>query len=689
MTGDREAVRRIFLEVADLDGVDRAGRLDQLCGSDAELRGEVESLLRHDRPDQEPGPSAARRDPDDVVVMRASGDEVGVYRLESRLGAGGFGEVWTATQADPIRRTVAIKLLHVTGVTGMSARFHAERQVLATLRHPRIARIIDAGTLDDGTPWFAMDLVDGRPILEAAGSLELDESSRIRVFLELCEAVASAHRRGVIHLDLSPRNVLLGPDDDGTPRPTVIDFGLARWRDVGDSSEHHVHGGTPGWMAPEQRERRADLDTRVDIWALGKLLEMLVGAVVPERGRRRREFDWIVDRATARDRDDRYESVDALARECRRWASGDPLLETGPETVVRRLEAAIRRRRRTAVTASIAVVALTIGLAVAIWQANTASQERDRATATLAFVRSLFGSVDPTEASVIDPGPWRAVLADAIARAEIPDDPATEAEIRREIATFARLVGDAPLAAEHLSRVVEIERDRFGAGSEDVRRAQDRLASALYAAGRLPQAEAVLRELLDPDPDRWDLRDPQITGRASLLAGVLRGQPGRAAEAVRLLESLIARLPEDLRGATGLERALGRSLLRVGRADDAVPLLAAWFESARRDRSPDDPVVLQRQLAYADALVQAGRVEDAAPLIMPVVERFTAEFGPNHPQTLWARERLGDLRAAQGFRAEGLATLRSVHAARARRMPDHPDQERLKDKIRRLEADGS
>jgi hypothetical protein len=99
--------------------------------------------------------------------------------------------------------------------------------------------------------------------------------------------------------------------------------------------------------------------------------------------------------------------------------------------------------------------------------------------------------------------------------------------------------------------------------------------------------------------------------------------------------------------------------------------------------------VLQRQLAYADALVQAGRVEDAAPLIMPVVERFTAELGPNHPQTLWARERLGDLRAAQGFRAEGLATLRSVHAARARRMPDHPDQERLKDKIRRLEADGS
>ncbi|MHC4220032.1 MAG: serine/threonine protein kinase, partial [Planctomycetota bacterium] len=275
----------IFEELADLPPADRDPILSERCGGDERLRNFVTQLLaEHDR-----GLGEFMQSPPVEVTVGSDlelTDRVGSYRLLERLGEGGFGEVHLAEQTEPIRRTVALKIVKLGMDTRqVVARFEVERQALALMDHPHIARVFEAGATDHGRPYFAMEFVAGVPVTDYCDRKRLDISDRLGLFLQICSAIQHAHQKGIIHRDLKPSNVLV--EFVGEQHVSkVIDFGIAKA--LGESltaqTLHTAQGqliGTPEYMSPEQAEMSAlRIDTRTDIYSLGMLLyELLVGSL--------------------------------------------------------------------------------------------------------------------------------------------------------------------------------------------------------------------------------------------------------------------------------------------------------------------------------------------------------------------------------------------------------------------------
>ncbi len=358
-------------------------------------------------------------------------ETIGPYRVIRRLGEGGMGVVYLAQQSGEIERQVAIKVVKRVGTSKrVLARFQLERQSLALMKHPCIARIFDAGSTLDGQPYFAMEYVEGSPITTYCDSARMTNVERIRLFQAVCGAVQHAHQKGIIHRDLKPSNILVEETDDG-PRPKVIDFGLAkatdqRFMEWSGFTEVGRLVGTPEYMSPEQAgDSEDDLDTRTDVYSLGAILyELLVGATPIEtselrksglqslldiirdspvtipsgklvslnegreaaaRNRRtewpelvsqlRGDLDWIVMRALEREKDDRYRSPAALAADLQRYLDDRPV-EAGPPTLSYRLKK-FTRRHRTAVAAAMGGLALLVVALITttmLWR--TASRER-------------------------------------------------------------------------------------------------------------------------------------------------------------------------------------------------------------------------------------------------------------------------------------------------------------------------
>ena len=371
------------------------------------LRREVEALLSAhaaDNPlDRPPADLAATADHDatDAGPPAAEvGDRIGPYRMMEQIGEGGFGLVFVAEQAEPVRRKVALKVLKPGMDTrDVVARFEAERQALALMDHPNIARVLDAGSTPSGRPYFVMELVRGVPITDYCDAHKLPPKDRLALFVQVCQAVQHAHQKGVIHRDIKPSNVLVTMID-GKPVPKVIDFGVAKA--VGQSlTDKTIYTrfaqilGTPLYMSPEQAEMSGvDVDTRADVYALGVLLyELLTGTTPFDRDRFRRaafdeirriireedpprpstrlsslgptltnvsaqrgtdpgklpglvrgELDWIVMRCLEKDRNRRYETASGLARDVQRFLEGDSV-EACPPTLGYRLRKLYRRNR--------------------------------------------------------------------------------------------------------------------------------------------------------------------------------------------------------------------------------------------------------------------------------------------------------------------------------------------------------
>ncbi|MEM7517615.1 MAG: serine/threonine-protein kinase, partial [Planctomycetota bacterium] len=221
------------------------------------------------------------------------GDRVGRYLLLRAIGEGGFGTVWLAEQEEPVRREVALKILKPGMDTAQVVqRFEAERQALALMEHPHIAKVLDGGATPGGRPYFVMEYVRGVSITEFCADAGLDRMQRLRLFVTVCRAVQHAHQKGVIHRDLKPSNILVA-EEDGGPVPHVIDFGIARAVEPDAASaaltREHQSLGTPEYMAPEQMLGEPQIDTRVDVWSLGVLLyELLTGS---------RPFEWRAEKS--------------------------------------------------------------------------------------------------------------------------------------------------------------------------------------------------------------------------------------------------------------------------------------------------------------------------------------------------------------------------------------------------------
>src|SRR5712672_191646 len=289
MNGAPDADIAVFTEALRLPPEERAHYLSEACKGDGAFRLRVEALLQaYEEAGDFLGKSAAERPPKPAELVPAGekpGGRIGHYKLLQQIGEGGCGVVYMAEQEAPVRRRVALKIIKPGMDTkNVIARFEAERQALALMDHPNIAKVFDAGATDAGRPYFVMELVRGIKITDYCDQNKLPTRARLDLFIKVCRAIQHAHQKGIIHRDIKPSNILVTLHD-GVPVPKIIDFGIAKategkLTDLTVYTDLHQFIGTPAYMSPEQAEMSGlDIDTRADIYSLGVLLyELLTGA---------------------------------------------------------------------------------------------------------------------------------------------------------------------------------------------------------------------------------------------------------------------------------------------------------------------------------------------------------------------------------------------------------------------------
>src|SRR5688500_5904678 len=440
----------IFHLALDKPPAERAAFLEETCAGDAALCRRVQVLLQeHENPRSLLEPPAAGLESnltlDAPTAPLPPGTVIGRYKLLEPIGEGGYGAVFMAEQTSPVRRKVALKIIKAGMDTRqVIARFEAERQALALMDHPNIAKVFDAGVTDGGRPYFVMELVKGTPVTRYCDEHRLTPRQRLELFVQVCHAVQHAHQKGIIHRDLKPSNVLVAPYD-GKPVPKVIDFGVAKatGQQLTDRTMFTGFGdviGTPQYMSPEQAElNQLDIDTRSDVYSLGVLLyELLTGTTPIEHNRVRDaallevlrfireeeppkpstrlstaeqlpsiaanrglepkqlsslvhgELDWIVMKALEKDRSRRYETASGFARDVERYLH-DEAVQACPPSTVYRLRKFARRNRAALAAAAVMVVLLmagitgtTIGMIRALHARTAEAQHRAKAEESLA-----------------------------------------------------------------------------------------------------------------------------------------------------------------------------------------------------------------------------------------------------------------------------------------------------------------
>ncbi len=625
-----------FERVVDLPADQRSAILDELRTGDAELAEEVQSLLEaHDRTGLDPQESGeALRRAAAASTDPWAGARVGVYQVVRRIGVGGMGSVYEAARADEeYQKRVAIKFLHrYTDDDGIRRRFRAERQILANLNHPNIASLLDGGVTPDGQPYIVMEYVEGEPISRWADQRRLSVRDRLLLFLQVCRAVQYAHQSLVVHRDLKPGNILVS--EEGQVK--LLDFGIAKLlaNDVGtDTSPATVaetRAYTPDYASPEQVLGHP-VGTRSDVYALGVVLfeqltgsrpfdlrgksaievERLISESAPakpsslltdarfellgerssRRGRARIEgdLDAIVLMALRKEPERRYGSVEHLARDIGHYLDGLPVTAR-PEGVGYRIRKLIRRHRAEAAALALAGVFLIGGLIATALKAREAERERALVTEVKGFLTTMLVAANP--ASLGRDVTMRAVLDSAAVRADtLRQRPELEAEIRSIIGGTYLGLGEFTAAERQFADALAARRRMVPADPRETALALVQVAAALELQGRYGEADSMHREALALYPlDRDD--------------GI---------------------------AAANYADSRGRLLMRIGDAQQAVPLLARALELYRRHAAGNDSVLAY---AYANLGVATGDVGQDAPaesLLVLALQSARRAHGEVHP----------------------------------------------------------
>lgn len=635
-------------------------------------------------------------------VSAAAGAQIGRYRLIERLGEGGFGEVWRASQSEPVRREVAVKLIK-PGMDSREvlARFEGERQALALMDHRNVARILDGGLTPDHRPYFVMELVRGVPLLHYCDLHRLSIDERLGLFLDVCAAVQHAHAKAVIHRDIKPSNVLVAVED-GESVAKVIDFGIAKslaapLTDTTRVTRLGSFVGTPTYMSPEQADfTAAGVDTRTDIYSLGVVLyEMLTGAlplsresfehvsheefarllreVEPPRPstrvrtiasqagsdqgahiaharrtpapalvkRLRGDLDWITLRCLEKDPSRRYQTVAELALDIERHLAHQPVAVAAPSTLYRAGKFARRHRLGLAAAGAVVVALLagTIGTTTG-WMRARAEAERARQEAAVAKAVNDF------------------LNEDLLATLQ-PEELGRDVTMREALDVAARGVGarfqEQPLIEAAI---------------------RGTLGRTYRSLGELGESEEHLRHALDlARTTVGESARETLAARYDL--GLLMLVQARIEDGVALLEPAYA-TSAAVYGAHDeltllLLSALGEADLRAGRALEAEQRFAAVIEGL--ETTHGDPLTMvAARLARGTALAEASRFDEAEPLLVEAAQQAETLLGAEHPTTLAAQNNLGSYLSSHGKLGEAERWLTRALDARTRVLgEDHPN----------------
>jgi serine/threonine protein kinase/Tfp pilus assembly protein PilF len=589
---------------------------------------------------------------------------IGTYRLVRKLGEGGMGQVWLAEQTAPVKRQVALKLIK-GGMydSAVIERFESERQSLAVMNHPAIAKVFDAGSTKDGQPYFVMEFVDGPPITRYCDIQKLKIRERLELFIKVCEGVQHAHQKAIIHRDLKPSNVLVS-EVDGKPVPRIIDFGIAKAISSQPSAEQTMFTqagalmGTPGFMSPEQADPSVlDVDTRTDVYSLGVLLYVLLTGMLPfdsEREKKkpidellrqlreedppspsakinaeketgtaaaerrgteakqltkvlRGDLDWITMKAVEKDRARRYGTPSELAADLERYLENRPVVAR-PASAAYRMEKYVGRHR-VGVSAAAGLALLLAGFMVTqAVELRRIRQERDRAT---------------------------------------------------------------------------LERDRANRERDRATRITD-FMTGMFQVSDPSQARGnnvTAREILDKASKQIDpglSKDPELQAQMMFTMGNVYEKLGLTAPAQSLLThsaDIRSRVlgpehPETLRSRNDL----GVVLLDEGRFADAEKSYRETLEIRRRVLGPEHPDTLQSMNNLGIVLVTEGHFAEAEKLLRALLEIKTRVLGPEHPDTLNTMVNLAQPLYAQGRLAEAEKLYgQSLEIRRRTQGPDAPD----------------
>jgi non-specific serine/threonine protein kinase/serine/threonine-protein kinase len=672
VTRDARA-KELFTGALALPADQRIAFLREQCNGDDGLLAELLSLLGHH--DSAGAGFLERRE--------TAPARIGPYRVIRLVGQGGFGAVYEAQQESPVRRRVAVKILRAGLDTAeIIQRFSAERQALAQMTHPGIAKVFDAGATAETRPYVVMEFVDGEPITTFCRNLDLP--ARLSLFVDVCHAVQHAHQKGVIHRDLKPSNILV-ESIDGKPAPRIIDFGIAKALDdrASITTRRGQLIGTPGYMSPEQ-VRGMDIDTRADIFSLGAVLyELLAGAhpliltrspapappssnacltdteakppssVSTETSELKGDLDAITLKAMAPDRDRRYDSVGALAADIQRYLAHEPVLAQPPSTAYRLRKFA--RRNRVALTALSAIAAaLIIGLGLAVYGLLQAARSATRRSSAPASSRAWSVSwtttscAPPTPASpagVMSPSRRPSPMPRPASRASSPRTRSWRPPIRVTIGEMQRTLGQYPAAIPQVQRAIDIRFAHLGSAHPETLAAIREMGVVLDDQGRHEEAADLFARVIDGRRQALGPEHAQTLQAMNDLA-VADERCGRLAQAEELLRTTL----EIRRRTQGPEHPdtlivtnnLATALVLQDRARDAEPLSVFASERFARVMGPDDRVTLECRNSLGLVYLHQGRADVAEPILRDTLDRRRKVLGPDHLQVADSLSNLGE-----------------------------------------------
>ena len=635
---EREAWRladEVHAELLETDPGRRRARLAEL-DLEPEVRRRVETLLAQGERDEGPldvplawslpAPAA-----DAVPPPVLAGRRMGAYVLAEEIGRGGMAVVHRARRADGVfEQEVAVKVLGV-GLLPTSAgeRFRREQQVLARLRHPQIATMLDGGVAEDGTPYLVMERIDGRPVDRWCDERGVDLRGRIALVAQVCEAVAFAHRNLVVHRDLKPSNILV----DGAGRAKLLDFGIAKLLETdggeGERTELHARRLTPGFAAPEQFEG-GTVTTATDVFGLGRTLERLL-ATAPD-GPPDADLRNIVAQSVRAEPERRYADARALGADLERWLAGRPVAAT-PDRLGYRVRKWISRHRAAAATALLVLALAAAGLVATLWQAERARREARTSATINAFLVELFRASDPERAQGEDPRASELLGRGAArARTELAGEPLLQAELLHTIGRIQRELGQFEPARRTLEEALALRARRLGADAGPTAQTRFELGRALWELGdrgagreRMEEAVAAVGRALPPaDADRLRLE----IEFADLLV-----YEGDAPAAQRLVEDVLARLAGGGE-ATGASRRKAESLLAAalaasGESSAAAERLERLVAEERRER-PGSRALGEYLTELAVVRSDLGELPAAESAYLESLEIYRRIYGDTH-----------------------------------------------------------